>query len=112
MHYPNLIGRRSILAAAALVALGMAGTAGAQVVGFGGTATTTSQNSTWTLNADTASTTNGVPNVVGTGTLSDVLNITTNNGNEASTAWYDTPQSITNFTESFTYTDITHNGAD
>jgi len=112
VHYPNLIGRRSILAAAALVALGMAGTAGAQVVGFGGTATTTSQNSTWTLNADTASTTNGVPNVVGTGTLSDVLNITTNNGNEASTAWYDTPQSITNFTESFTYTDITHNGAD
>jgi hypothetical protein len=54
----------------------------------------------------------GVPNVTGTGTLADVLNLTTASGNEASSYWFNTAQNITNFTESFTYTDSSTNGAD
>jgi hypothetical protein len=70
----------------------------AQIVGFGG-----NSNTGWTPNANTSAGTNGVPNVVGTGTSSDVLNLTNFNNGEATSYYYNTPQSITNFKESFTY---------
>ncbi len=54
----------------------------------------------------------GVPNINGTGTLSDVLNLTTADNSEATSYNYNTPQNITNFMESFTYTDNSTNGAD
>jgi hypothetical protein len=79
----------------------------AQITGFGGAA-----NTGWTPNDDAASSGAGVPNVVGTGTLADVLSLTTAANSEASTYWFNTPQSITNFSESFTYKDISTNGAD
>jgi len=78
-----------------------------QITGFGG-----STNTGWTPNANSSAGTNGVPSVVGTGTLSDVLNLTTPNNGEATSYFYNTPQNITNFNETFTYTDVSTNGAD
>jgi hypothetical protein len=96
--------KRSLCAAAVLA---ITGTAGAQVVGFGG-----SSNTGWTPQANPASSAAGVPNVAGTGTVGDVLNLTTPAAGEASGYWFNTPQNITNFAESFTYTAPTPNGAD
>ena len=112
MHNHTRYGKRSILAATALVTLGLSGIAGAQVIGFGGTANSTSQNATWTLNAGGVAAANGVPNVVGSGTISDVLTLTTATNGESASAWFNTPQTISYFTESFTYTDNSTNGAD
>lgn len=79
----------------------------AQITGFGGSTMTG-----WTPNANSFSSAQGVPNVSGTGTSADVLNLTTASGSEASSYWFNTAQNITNFTESFTYTDSSTNGAD
>ncbi len=81
--------------------------ANAQITGFGGSTMTG-----WTPNANSFSSAQGVPNVTGTGTLTDTLNLTTASGSEASSYWFNTPQNITNFTESFTYKDNSTNGAD
>ncbi len=78
-----------------------------QITGFGG-----STNTGWTPNANSFAGTNGVPNVVGTGTSSDVLNLTTPSNSEATSYFYNTPQNITNFNETFTYTNVSTNGAD
>jgi hypothetical protein len=111
----SLLGAASIdaehsrkILAGLIVLAGAAGQTMASITGFGG-----STNIGWTPNASAgAAVLNGVPNVVGTGTSADVLTLTTNNGGEASSYWYNTAQSITNFTESFTYQDPTVNGAD
>jgi hypothetical protein len=91
----------SRIAAAAIALVGFAGNASAQVVGFGGAGMTG-----WTPNTNTA----GLPSVSGTGTAADVLTLTTNNNGIATSYWFNTPQNITNFTESFTYT--SNGGAD
>jgi PEP-CTERM motif len=85
------------------VTLSISSILNAQVTGFGG-----STNTGWTPNGNTA----GFPNVVGIGTAADVLNLTTTTNGVASSYWFNTPQSITNFSESFTYTDTSTNGAD
>jgi hypothetical protein len=72
-----------------------------QITGFGG-----ATNTGWTPNANSFSSAAGVPNVSGTGTLADVLSLTTLSTNEASSYWFNTPQNITNFTESFTFTAV------
>ena len=55
--------------------------------------------SNWTFNANATSTTNGVPLISGS-----VMVLTSDNGNEASSAWYNTPQNISNsWTASFTW---------
>lgn len=100
-------GMGLVVAAAASVALGLSSTSKAQVVGFGG-----SSETGWTANADGASMNNSVPSVVGSGTSADILTLTTANNSEASSYWFNTPQSITNFTESFTYKDGSGGGAD
>ena len=99
--------RIAIPALIAATILSFVSAARAQITGFGGAA-----NTGWTPNANAASSGAGVPNVVGTGTLADVLNLTTAANSEASTYWFNTPQSITNFSESFTYKDISTGGAD
>jgi PEP-CTERM motif len=104
--FPLASLRRAVtIAVAGLAVFGMAGTASGQVVGFGGSAMTG-----WTPNTNTA----GVPSVTGTGTAADVLTLTTPVNSIASSYWFNTPQSITNFTETFTYTQTTNtpNGAD
>jgi hypothetical protein len=78
-----------------------------QITGFGG-----SSNTGWTLNASASASAAGVPNVIGTGTQADVLNLTSPTNSEATSYFFNTPQSITNFKESFTYTDNSINGAD
>src|SRR5579859_505824 len=93
--------------AAAIAIMGLAAGAYGQVTGFGGSTATG-----WQGNGDAASTTAGVPNVSGTGTLSDVLTITTPANSEASSYWFTTPQNVTNFVASFTYTDVSGGGAD
>jgi hypothetical protein len=96
----------AVIAAAAIAAFGMAGTATAQVIGFGGSSMTG-----WTPNTNTA----GLPSVTGSGTSADVLTLTNNTNGIATSYWFNTPQSITNFKESFTYTQTTNtpnNGAD
>lgn len=91
---------RLALAAAALC---MAGSAPAAVTGFGG-----ALMSGWTPNTNTT----GIPSVSGTGTAADVLTLTTQVNSEADSYWFNTPQNITNFTESFTYTSPSNGGAD
>lgn len=93
--------------AAAIAVMGLAAGAYGQVTGFGGSTATG-----WQANADTASTTAGVPNVSGSGTLGDVLTLTTPANSEASSYWFTTPQNVTNFVASFTYTDVSGGGAD
>jgi hypothetical protein len=87
-------------------ALLYAGTAAAQTTGFGG-----SSMSGWTPAANAAASGAGLPSVSGTGGSGDVLTLTNNTGGLATAYWFNTPQSITNFVESFTYTAST-NGAD
>jgi hypothetical protein len=85
----------------------MAGTANAQITGFGGAAMTG-----WTPNQTGAA---GLPSVTGTGTLADVITMTTSNNGQATSYWFNTAQNITNFRESFTYTQASNtpgNGAD
>ena len=89
--------RRVATRAAVLAALGFASAAFGQVTGFGGNGTG------WTLNGNTA----GVPAV-----SSDTLTVTTAANSEASSAWFNTAQDITNFVASFTYTDVSTGGAD
>jgi hypothetical protein len=90
---PSRVFARRILLGAG-VALTLTGNAQAQVVGFGGAPMTG-----WTPNGNTG----GVPSVTGSGTSGDVLTLTTANNGVTSSYWFNTPQSITNFTESFTY---------
>lgn len=88
--------RRIWLAASCgLLSLGLSVSAFGQVTGFGGTT-----NTGWTPQSNTA----GVPSVVGAGTVADVLSLTTPVNSEATAYWFNTPQSITNFLETFTYT--------
>jgi hypothetical protein len=103
----NLAVKSVGVLAGCLVLVAPASRAVAQIVGFGG-----STDTGWTPNANSASAAAAVPNVSGTGTSADVLSLTTTAGSEASSYWFNTPQSITNFTESFTYTDNSTNGAD
>ena len=103
MYRPTI----AIPALAAAIGFSLISAAQAQITGFGG-----SSNTGWTPNANSFSSAAGVPNVVGTGTLADTLNLTTAAGSEASSYWFNTPQNITNFTESFTYKDNSTNGAD
>lgn len=95
--------RMWLAASCGLLGLGISSGAFGQVTGFGGTTQTG-----WTAVTNTA----GLPNVVGVGTSADVLNLTSATGGEATAYWFNTPQDITNFAESFTYTDVTHGGAD
>ena len=104
---PIRSAQRSVVAAAALSILGMTAIAGAQITGFGG-----SGNTGWTPNANSFAASDGVPNVVGSGNINDTLNLTSTGGGEASSYWFNTPQNISNFTESFTYTDNSTGGAD
>jgi hypothetical protein len=92
-----------IAASCGLIGLGLSTSAFGQVTGFGGSTLTG-----WTPVSNTV----GIPNVVGAGTSADVLNLTTPASGQAAAYWFNTPQSITNFSESFTYTDVTHGGAD
>jgi hypothetical protein len=103
------VRKLTLVLPALILALSLSGTSilEAQITGFGGSGMTG-----WTPNANSFSSAAGVPNVSGTGTLADVLNLTTASGSEASSYWFNTPQSITNFSESFTYTDNSTNGAD
>ena len=103
MYRPTI----AIPALAAAIGFSLISAAQAQITGFGG-----SSNTGWTPNANSFSSVAGVPNVVGTGTLADTLNLTTAAGSEASSYWFNTPQNITNFMESFTYKDNSTNGAD
>ena len=98
---------RAAFRVAVLAILGLVSSAYGQVTGFGGSTATG-----WTPNADAASTTAGVPNVSGTGTLGDVLTLTTPANSEASSYWFNTPQNVTNFVANFTYTDVSGGGAD
>jgi hypothetical protein len=106
-----LISKRwtAVIAAATIAALGMAGSASAQVTGFGGSAMTG-----WTPNnnAGTNPASAGLPSVSGSGTVADVLTLTTPNNGIATSYWNNTAQSITNFRETFTYTDNSTGGAD
>jgi hypothetical protein len=81
--------------------------ADAAVIGFGGNAMTG-----WQPNANAAAVTAGVPNVVGPGDATDVLQLTTTAGGEATSYWFTTPQDITNWVANFTYTDVGTGGAD
>ncbi len=112
LNRQHVIRLSVVSASAALAAFNVATTAQAQIIGFGGTGSTTAQNGSWTLNADSASSVQGTPSISGSGTLFDVLTMTTANSSEASSAWYNTPQNVSNFIESFTYTDVSGNGAD
>ena len=87
--------------------LAMSGVANAQVTGFGGASMTG-----WTPNNNAATNppSAGLPAVNGSGTAADVITLTTPNNGIATSYWFNTPQNITNFTESFTYTGA--NGAD
>jgi hypothetical protein len=87
--------------AVATMVFGMAGTATAQITGFGGSAMTG-----WTPNnnVSTNPASAGLPSVTGSGTLADTLTLTTANNGIASSYWFNAPQTITNFKESFTYT--------
>lgn len=98
---------RLALRAASLAVIGLVSGAYGQVTGFGG-----SGNTGWQANGDTASITAGVPSVSGTGTISDVLTLTTPANSEASSYWFTTPQSVGNFVATFTYTDVSGGGAD
>lgn len=53
----------------------------------------------FTLNANAQALAQGVPNISG-----GVLNLTTNNQSEASSAFFNTPQAINNWTATYTYT--------
>jgi hypothetical protein len=102
----------AIAAVLAVAILGIAGTASAQVIGLGGASMTG-----WTPNNNVGANPGsaGLPSVAGTGTLGDVLTLTNNNNGIATSYWFNTPQNITNFTESFVYTQTTNtpgNGAD
>jgi hypothetical protein len=99
----------AITAVAALVVLATAGAANAQVVGFGGSSMTG-----WTGNNNSGSVAGaaGLPSVTGSGTQADVLTLTNTNNGIAASYWFNTPQNITNFTQSFTYTDVSTGGAD
>src|SRR5947209_7531538 len=87
---------RAAVRVAALAIVGLVSSAYGQVTGFGGSSATG-----WTPNADAASITAGVPNVSGTGTLSDVLTLTTPANSQASSYWFNTPQSVNNFVANF-----------
>lgn len=52
----------------------------------------------YTINASLDAQGAGVPNITG-----GILNLTSAANNQATTAWFNTPQSVTNFTASFTY---------
>lgn len=107
MNRQTKSGVSLLIGAAALVTFGLASTSNAQVVGFGGSSMTG-----WTPNTGGTASANGVPNVSGSGTSADVLTLTTANNGEQDSYWFNTPQNITNFSESFTYTDVSGNGAD
>jgi hypothetical protein len=103
-----LVSHRSAatIVIAVLAVFGLAGTASAQVIGFGGSTMTG-----WTPNTNTA----GLPSVTGTGTLADVLTLTNPVNSIATSYWFNTAQNITNFLETFTYTQTSNtpnNGAD
>ena len=78
-----------VVGTAAILALGLAIPARAQIAGFGGTGTN------WTLNNDPAS--QSVPTIT-----SNVLQLV-NSANAANSAFYDTPQYIGSFTASFVF---------
>ena len=89
------------LAAFAAV-LGASGPAAAAIIGLGGSSMTG-----WTPNSNSG----GVPAWRGRGTIADVLTITTATNGLATSYWFNTPQNVTNFVESFTYTGVS-GGAD
>ncbi|MDB5354839.1 MAG: hypothetical protein JWN24_1292 [Phycisphaerales bacterium] len=109
VHFTRTLRARNIMSSAAGVAVAVLGAsmARADVSGFGG-----STNTGWQLNANAAATTAGVPNVAGTGTTADVLQITSTAAGESTSYWNTTAQSVTNFVAAFTYTDVSTNGAD
>jgi hypothetical protein len=94
----------SITTLAAVVVSGFvaANPAAAQITGFGGAAKTG-----WTANTNTA----GLPNVTGTGTASDVLQLTAATTGNTTSYWFNIAQNITNFTESFAYTNNSGTGS-
>jgi hypothetical protein len=85
----------------------IAGSATAQITGFGGSSMTG-----WTPVANGSAAAAGVPSVSGSGGTGDVLTITNNSNSLATAYWFNTPQSISNFVESFTYQTSTSNPAD
>jgi hypothetical protein len=95
------IAAAAAAAAAVVPAVLTAPKAHADIVGFDPNA--------WTLNSNTASNTNGVPSIDGTGSI---LTLTSANNGEASSAFHGTQQTVANFTAHFTYTDQTHSGND
>lgn len=107
MRFAFLGRRRAFFVAAAGVALAMTAGVRADVTGFGGSSMTG-----WVPNANSFAITGGVPNVAGTGSSADVLNLTSTSGSEATSYWFATPQSVTNFVASYTYTDASTGGAD
>lgn len=56
----------------------------------------------YTVNGSTAAQAAGVPNITA-GVPSNILNLTSAGNDQATSAWFNTPQSVTNFTASFTY---------
>jgi hypothetical protein len=61
--------------------------------------------STFTLNANAEAIAAGAPTIVGS-----TLNLTTAANSEATSAWFNTPQTITNFTATFTYDFLSGSG--
>jgi hypothetical protein len=100
-HASRRVLRRVAKSVAFGAAFGLAGTVQAQIVGFGG-----SSKTGWTANSNVATNpgTGSLPTVSGTGGSGDVLTMTDLNGGEATSYWFNTPQNILNFRESFTYT--------
>jgi hypothetical protein len=86
---------RATIAAAAFAGLSIVSAVHADIANF----TQAGAGPTdWTLNGNTEATAAGVPNM-----SAGVLNLTTAANSEASSAWFNTPQSVTNFTANFTY---------
>lgn len=108
-NFTRKVRTRNIVSAAAGVAVAVLGAsmARADVTGFGGAG-----QSGWTPNANVAATTAGVPSVSGSGTAADVLQITSTANSEATSYWFNSAQSATNFTANFTYNDVSGGGAD
>src|SRR3982751_4691628 len=104
----GIAGSTMVIAGAAALASGAwQPAAKADIVGFGGSTMTG-----WQPNANTNAASALVPNVTGTGTSADVLQLTTPAGGEATSYWFTTPQSVNNFVTMFTYTDGGGGGAD
>src|SRR6266511_1718393 len=85
----------TVAAAACLAGLTIVPCATADITGF----TQVGAGPTdYTINASLAAQAAGVPNITG-----GILNLTSAGNDQATSAWFNTPQSVSNFTASFTY---------